>query len=137
MSTGTRSTGGTVSFDALRRFTTTLFESAGLSEADARTGADVLVMTDAWGVFNHGTKFVRGFLRRLWEPIPNDWLIGADGLPTTDPGSYPKVGALKPAARHKGYSLALLIESLAGFLQKAAQLAGVEFEAYLPTPHPT
>ena len=36
-----------------------------MSEADARTGADVLVTTDAWGVFTHGTKSLAGYLKRL------------------------------------------------------------------------
>ena len=43
--------------DALRR--------AGLGDTDARTTADVLVTTDTWGVFTHGTKNLGGYLRRL------------------------------------------------------------------------
>ena len=244
-----------VSYAALHRFATMAFERAGLSEADARTGADVLATTDAWGIFTHGTKNVRGYLRRLkagglratgkphlaaegpgwgivdgdsalgmvtsvfavqtaiakaracgiayvsvrnschfgaagyyaWlaaregliglsmandipsvaapgsrgaitgsnpisyavpagrhppllldmstatvaggkvyaartrgERIPNTWLIGADGKPTTDPSGYPDVGALQPAAGHKGYGIALLIEALSGILSGAA-----------------
>ena len=49
----------------LHRFTCEAFLRAGLSEVDARTGADVLVATDAWGVFTHGTKSLAGYLRRL------------------------------------------------------------------------
>jgi ureidoglycolate dehydrogenase (NAD+) len=244
-----------VSFDALHRFTAKAFQKAGLSEADARTGADVLVLTDAWGTFTHGTKSVRGYLRRLkagglrpngkphvaaegpawaivdgdsslgmvtssfamqtamakarncgiayvgvrnschygaagcyaWqaardgfiglsmandvptvaapgsreaitgsnpisyavpagrhraimldmsvatvaggkvyaartrgEQIPDNWLVGANGKPTTDPSQFPQVGALQPAAGHKGYGIALLIEALAGVLTGAS-----------------
>jgi len=244
-----------VSFAALHRFARLAFERVGLSGADAATGATVLATTDAWGVFTHGTKFVRDYVRRLkagglrpqgrprlatqgpawaivdgdsalamvtsvfametaiakaracgiayvsvrnschygaagyyaWlaaregliglsmandkpsvaapgsrgaiigsnpisyalpagrhrtilldmsvatvaggkvyaartrgERIPDTWLVGADGRPTTDPGGYPKVGALQPAAGHKGYGLALLIEALAGLLSGAA-----------------
>jgi len=244
-----------VSFDVLHRFVTLAFEHAGLSSADARIGADVLTTTDAWGIFTHGTKFVRSYLHRLqagglrpqgrprvaaegpawaivdgdsalgmvtsvfamqtamtkaravgvayvgvknschfgaagyyaWlaaregliglsmandrpsvaapgsrgaitgsnpiayavpagrhrallldmsvatvaggkvyaarsrgERIPDTWLLGADGHPTTDPSAYPKAGALQPAAGHKGYGLALLIETLAGLLSGAA-----------------
>ncbi len=244
-----------VSCARLHRFVVEALRRAGLSDADAGVGADVLTTTDAWGVFTHGTKCLRGYLRRLkagglraagrprlaaegpawgivdgdsalgmvtsvlametaiakarqcgvayvgvrnschfgaagyyaWlaarqgmiglsmandipsvaapgsrggvtgsnpisyaipagrhppllldmsiatvaggkvyaarsrgERIPDTWLVGADGRPTTDPGGYPDVGALQPAAGHKGYGLALLIESLAGILSGAA-----------------
>lgn len=247
--------GPPVSYAALHRFATAAFARAGLSEADARTGADVLATTDAWGIFTHGTKCVRGYLRRLqagglratgrphlaaegpawgivdgdsalgmvtsvfamqtalakarqcgiayvgvrnschfgaagyyaWlaaregliglsmandipsvaapgsrsaitgsnpisyavpagrhppllldmstatvaggklyaarsrgERIPDTWLLDAKGKPTTDPAGYPDVGALQPAAGHKGYGIALLIETLAGLLSGAA-----------------
>jgi LDH2 family malate/lactate/ureidoglycolate dehydrogenase len=243
-----------ISFGKLHAFTKAAFESVGLSPADAATGADVLVTTDAWGVFTHGTKNLRGYLRLLkagglqsrarpeiatqgaawalidghaalgmitsvfamqtaitkakqsgiayvgvrnsshygaagyytWlaaregliglsmandipsvaapgsraaitgsnplsyavpagrhgtvaldmsiatvaggkvyaarqrgESIPGNWLIGADGKPTSDPSGYPETGALQPAAGHKGYGLALLIEMLAGNLTGA------------------
>ena len=58
--------------------------------------------------------------RMRGEPIPDTWLLGADGKPTTDPGGYPQVGALQPAAGHKGYGLSLLIETLSGILTGAA-----------------
>ena len=41
------------------------FRRAGLSHADAATGAAVLSTTDAWGVFTHGSKALRGYLKRL------------------------------------------------------------------------
>jgi ureidoglycolate dehydrogenase (NAD+) len=245
----------TVSYARLHRFVVEAFRRVGMSEADANIGADVLATTDAWGVFTHGTKCVRGYLRRLkagglraagrphvasegpawaivdgnsalgmvtsvlamqtaiakaracgvayvgtrnschfgaagyyaWlaaregliglsmandipsvaapgsragitgsnpisyavpagrhppllldmstatvaggkvyaartrgERIPDTWLVGADGRPTTDPSGYPDVGALQPAAGHKGYGIALLIESLSGILSGAA-----------------
>ena len=245
----------TVSYDTLHAFTKAAFQSTGLSDADATTGADVLVTTDVWGVFTHGTKCLAGYLRRLqagglrphgvpriaaeggawatvdgdsslghvtsvfamrtaiakarqqgiayvgvrnschfgaagyyaWlaaregligismandipsvaapgsrgaitgsnpisyavpagryrpvlldmstatvaggkvyaarmrgEHIPDTWLLGADGQPTTDPSGYPQVGALQPAAGHKGYGLSLLIETLSGILSGAA-----------------
>lgn len=245
----------TFSYDQLHRFVVEALRRAGLSEADAKIGADVLATTDAWGVFTHGTKCLRGYLRRLkagglraearpeiirqgpaWaivngqsalamvtsvlamrtaiakakacgvayvgvrnschygaagyyaslaadegciglsmandipsvaapgsrgaitgsnpisyaipagkhrsilldmsvatvaggkvyaartrgETIPNTWLLGADGKPTTDPSGYPQIGALQPAAGHKGYGIALLIEALSGALSGAA-----------------
>jgi len=245
----------TVSYSSLHRFVVEALRRVGVSDADARVTADVLATTDAWGIFTHGTKNVRGYLRRLkaggllaagrprlaaegpawgivdgasalgmvtsvfamqtairkartcgigyvgvrnschfgaagyyaWltaregliglsmandipsvaapgsrggitgsnpisyavpagrhppllldmstatvaggkvyaartrgERIPDTWLIGADGKPTTDPSGYPDVGALQPAAGHKGYGIALLIETLSGLLSGAA-----------------
>ena len=244
-----------VTIEALTKFTKASLQRHGVSETDAGTTADVLVTTDAWGVFTHGTKCLRGYLRRLkagglraaarpeiaaqgpaWaivngqsalamvtsalamrtaiakaktcgiayvgvrnschygaagyyaslaadagligismandvpsvaapgsrgaitgsnpisyaipagkhrsilldmsvatvaggkvyaarprgESIPNTWLVGADGKPTTDPSGYPQVGALQPAAGHKGYGIALLIEALSGVLSGAS-----------------
>src|SRR5688572_30477770 len=54
-----------VTIPVLRAFTKTAFESVGLSPGDAETGTDVLVTTDSWGVFTHGTKNLRGYLRML------------------------------------------------------------------------
>jgi ureidoglycolate dehydrogenase (NAD+) len=244
-----------VRFEALHGLCAHLLLTAGLSQEDARVGAQVLTTTDAWGVFTHGTKLLQGYLRRLhagglkpqgrprvaaegpaWaivdgdsalgmvtsvyamrtamakaraggigyagvrntchfgaagfysvlaaqeglfglcmandvpsvaapgsraavvgtnpisyampagryrpmfldmsiatvaggkvyaardrgEPIPPTWLVGADGLPTIDPSQYPRLGALAPAAGHKGYGLGLLVETLAGVLTGAA-----------------
>ena len=257
MSTATQTPAASklVTIEALTEFTMASLQRLGVSEADARTTADVLVMTDAWGVFTHGTKCLRGYLRRLkagglraearpeiatqgpaWaivngqsalamvtsvlamrtaiakaktcgiayvgvrnschygaagyyaslaadagligmsmandvpsvaapgsrgaitgsnpisyaipagkhrsilldmsvatvaggkvyaartrgEAIPNTWLVGADGKPTTDPSGYPQIGALQPAAGHKGYGIALLIEALSGVLSGAS-----------------
>jgi LDH2 family malate/lactate/ureidoglycolate dehydrogenase len=244
-----------VSYSILHRFVVEAFSKVGVSDTDADVTADVLATTDSWGIFTHGTKNVRGYLRRLkagglratgrprlaaegpawgivdgdsalgmvtsvfamqtaiakaracgiayvgvrnschfgaagyyaWlaaregliglsmandipsvaapgsrggitgsnpisyavpsgrhppllldmstatvaggkvyaartrgERIPDTWLIGADGRTTTDPSGYPDVGALQPAAGHKGYGLALLIETLSGILSGAA-----------------
>lgn len=50
------------------------------------------------------------------EPIPPTWLIGPDGLPTTDGSLYPQKASLAPMAGHKGYGLGLWCEILAGVL---------------------
>ena len=63
--------------------------------------------------------------RTRGEKIPATWLVGGDGKPTTDPSGYPEVGALQPAAGHKGYGIALLIETLAGLLSGAGVTHGV------------
>ncbi|MBN1436161.1 MAG: Ldh family oxidoreductase [Sedimentisphaerales bacterium] len=56
----------------------------------------------------------------LKQPIPNNWLIDKDGLPTTDPTGYPAVGAIMPMAAHKGYGIALMIEILTGVISGSA-----------------
>lgn len=50
------------------------------------------------------------------EAIPPTWLIGPDGLPTTDAGLYPEHAALAPMSAHKGYGLGLWCEVLSGIL---------------------
>ena len=40
-------------------------EKAGLSSDDAATVAEVLVMTDTWGTFSHGTGGLRNYLNSL------------------------------------------------------------------------
>ena len=49
----------------LRTFVQQVFSSTGLSAADAAVATDVLVTTDTWGVFTHGTKSVYLYTRRL------------------------------------------------------------------------
>jgi ureidoglycolate dehydrogenase (NAD+) len=50
------------------------------------------------------------------EPIPNTWLIGPDGLPTTDGSLYPAQASLAPMAGYKGYGIGLWCEVLSGLL---------------------
>lgn len=50
------------------------------------------------------------------EPIPNHWLIGPDGQPTTDGSLYPQHAALAPMAGHKGYGFGLWCEILSAIL---------------------
>jgi len=56
---------------------------------------------------------------QLGKEIPDNWIIDASGRPTTDGSLYPKDAALAPMSGHKGYGLALLMESLAGVLSGA------------------
>jgi LDH2 family malate/lactate/ureidoglycolate dehydrogenase len=53
------------------------------------------------------------------ESMPEGWVIDRDGNPTTDPQDYNRGGALLPVGAHKGYSLALFIEIMAGILSGA------------------
>ena len=56
MTTERAAESATVSADALHAFCVTALTKVGVSDADARTTADVLVTTDTWGVFTHGVK---------------------------------------------------------------------------------
>jgi len=263
-----------ISVERLAEFAVQALRIAGLNEEDARTTAGVLVMTDSWGVFTHGTKSLRGYIRRLrggglraagrpriiaegpaWatvdgdsaigmvgatfamraamakariagvgyvgmrntchfgaagyyaamaaaeglvgvsmandtpsviapgartavlgsnpfsfavptdgrhpilldiatsavaggkvyaaaalgRAIPETWIVDAEGLPSTDPKIFPQAAALVPMAGHKGYGLALLIETLSGIVTGAsiaAQVLSWSFDtADSPTGH--
>jgi ureidoglycolate dehydrogenase (NAD+) len=50
------------------------------------------------------------------ESLPDTWLIGPDGHPTTDGTLYPHHAALAPMAGHKGYGIGMWCEFLAGLL---------------------
>ncbi|HEY2572445.1 MAG TPA: Ldh family oxidoreductase [Verrucomicrobiaceae bacterium] len=54
-----------VSVQNLHAFCVEALTKAGVGDADARTTADVLVITDTWGTFTHGTKALRAYIRRL------------------------------------------------------------------------
>jgi len=54
-----------ISVDDLHAFCAAALTKVGVSQADARTTADVLVTTDSWGVFTHGVKALRGYIKRL------------------------------------------------------------------------
>jgi len=49
----------------LEMFVIETLTTVGIGEADARTSAEVLVTTDTWGTFTHGTKALRAYIRRL------------------------------------------------------------------------
>src|SRR6266540_6754704 len=54
-----------VSIGDLHAFCIEALTRVGVGDADARTTADVLVTTDTWGIFTHGTKALRAYIRRL------------------------------------------------------------------------
>ena len=54
------------------------------------------------------------------RPIPDNWIIGPDGKPSTEGHLLPEKASMQPMAGHKGYGIALLIESLAGLLTGAS-----------------
>ena len=73
------------------------------------------------------------------EAIAADWIIGPDGLPTTDGSLYPEKASLAPMSAHKGYGLGLMIESLSAALSGAAMTWSVGSwifgDASKPTDH--
>jgi LDH2 family malate/lactate/ureidoglycolate dehydrogenase len=54
-----------ISVSSLKQFVLDVLAQCGVSPADAETTAEVLVTTDTWGVFTHGTKALRGYAKRL------------------------------------------------------------------------
>lgn len=54
-----------ISVADLEAFCLEALRAAGVDEADARTTAEVLVATDTWGTFTHGTKALRAYIRRV------------------------------------------------------------------------
>ena len=73
------------------------------------------------------------------QKIPSQWVVDAEGLPTTDPQDFPHTKTLTPMAGHKGYGIALLIETLSGVLTGASithQVLSWSFaDASKPTDH--
>ncbi len=65
-------------------------------------------------------------MKALGQSIPSTWITDAEGLPTSDAGSWPRAGSMMPMAGHKGYGIALLIEVLAGVLPGAGVLSEVK-----------
>ncbi len=53
------------STEQLAQFCIKAMLDAGLNEEDARVSADVLVTTDSWGTFTHGTRQLRGLLKNI------------------------------------------------------------------------
>lgn len=70
------------------------------------------------------------------RPIPDNWMVDDDGLPTTDPTGFPVRGAQVPMAGHKGYGLAVLVEVLTAVLTGAAITRQVK-SWVLDIPEPT
>jgi len=59
------------------------------------------------------------------EPLPDNWVIGPDGLPTNDGSGYPESSSLAPMAGYKGYGIALLIETVSAVLTGASMTQNV------------
>jgi len=77
--------GQTVRVEALARFCVAALRAVGVGEDDARTAADVLVTTDTWGTFSHGTNHLPNYVKK----------IKAGGI---DPVARPEVVAETPSS---------------------------------------
>ncbi len=51
--------------EELQRFCLDTLQSVGLSESEASITAEVLVATDAWGIFSHGTNHLPNYVNKL------------------------------------------------------------------------
>lgn len=54
-----------VSPEKLKEFSTFALQSVGLDAKDANTSAEVLVTTDTWGTFSHGTNHLRNYIKKI------------------------------------------------------------------------
>ena len=67
------------------------------------------------------------------DPVPPGWIIDPDGQPSTEPADFfIRRGALLPFADHKGYGLALMIETLVAVLSGSGMASGVGNWLYAP-----
>ena len=59
------------------------------------------------------------------DQVPAEWLINETGQHTSDPSGFPGNSHLTPMAGHKGYGLAILVETLSAVLTGAEMLSKV------------
>jgi LDH2 family malate/lactate/ureidoglycolate dehydrogenase len=90
----------------------------------AGEGKDPIMLDISTGAVAGGKVYAA---QKLGKPIPEHWIVGPNGLPTTDLSLFPDQAALQPMAGHKGYGLALLIETLSALLTGAAMTWKVGF----------
>lgn len=73
------------------------------------------------------------------QKVPDHWLVDLEGVPTNDPFAYPHRASLLPFAGHKGYGIAMMIETLSGILSGAGflgeVLSWIDVDPSLPTQH--
>jgi ureidoglycolate dehydrogenase (NAD+) len=99
-----------VPVDELERFCLTALDRCGVGKEDASKTVQVLLTTDLWGVYTHGTKALRGYVKRL----------RAGGL---NPKGRPKVVAEGPSwARVDGGSSLAMVSGLFA-MEKAMEKA--------------
>jgi len=87
------------------------------------TGTDRPVFLDIATSSVAVTKIITS--RAMGKKLPDKWLLDDHGVPTDDPSGYPEKSTLLPMAFHKGYGLAVLVETLSAVISGAAFLSGV------------
>ena len=68
------------------------------------------------------SKVARGKVmnaKKTGQPIPPDWALDAEGMPTTDPEAA-LAGSMMPIGEAKGTALALIVEILAAVMTRSA-----------------
>lgn len=63
--------------------------------------------------------------KTLGKPIPDNWLVDEDGLPTSDYSQFPEKAVQVPMAGYKGYGLAVMVEILTAVLTGASIMSDV------------
>lgn len=105
------------------------------------TGGDPIVADFSTSVAPEGKL---RFYRNQGKPVPDGWILDAEGSPTNDPNKFygPPWGGILPlggAAGHKGFALSLLVELLGSALSGVSRHDpinwgnGVWFTAIDPT----
>ena len=87
------------------------------------TGNDRPVFLDIATSCVAATKIITS--KALGKKLPDKWLVDEHGHPTDDPSGYPEKATLVPMALHKGYGLAVLVETLCAMISGSAFLSGV------------
>ena len=87
------------------------------------TGNDRPVFLDIATSCVAATKIIT--TKALGKKLPEKWLVDEHGVPTDDPSLYPDKATLLPMAYHKGYGLAVLVETLCAMISGSAFLSGV------------
>ena len=64
-------------------------------------------------------------LKAIGKKLPDKWLVDDYGVPSDDPTGFPEKLSLMPMAMHKGYGLAVLVETLSAVISGSAMLSGV------------
>ncbi|MBN1553627.1 MAG: Ldh family oxidoreductase [Phycisphaerae bacterium] len=82
-----------------------------------------------------GSKIYQALARG--KGIPDNWIVDGEGIPTTDTSVYPHSASLLPMAGHKGYGLALMIETLSALVSGANCLTEVGSWLFDKTERPT
>jgi LDH2 family malate/lactate/ureidoglycolate dehydrogenase len=116
---------GRVSAQALHEFCVQAMLKAGMREQDAHTTAEVLVTTDTWGVYTHGTKQLRPLLVHMRD----------GGL---NPQAQPEVVGEGPAWAHIDGHYAMPPVSAVMAMRTAidkARTSGIAFSGVMHSSH--